>query len=99
MPAPARRHGRSESGQPDFVNGPLARERPFSLGQVCEACGGQPNVASSLADLLGEAAYREEHLDQLLGLGLLVVGDAVTVEVLDRGGVGAADLALLAQGA
>ena len=33
----------------------------------------------------------------LLGLGLLVVGDAVAPEVLDRRGVLAAELALLAQ--
>jgi hypothetical protein len=70
---------------------------PFSLSQVSEARDGQPNVSPTSADFLGEAAYREEHLDQILGLILLMVRNAMAPEVLDRGGVLATELALLTQ--
>src|SRR3954469_14220215 len=57
--------------EPGHVGYSLGRERPFSLGQACQALGGQPDVAPALTDLLGQAASRKQHFDEVPGLRLL----------------------------
>src|SRR5690348_8506992 len=71
--------------------------RCLGTQQTRLARGGEPDVPPAPADLLGQASLGKQLVDHVLRHRLQVIGDAVCVDVLDRGGVLAADLALLAQ--
>ena len=52
----------------------------------------------SLAYLFSQASFNQEHLDELFGLVLLMIGYAVRIEMLDWRGMLTTELALLTHG-